>query len=78
MEIHLNQAHNHDDDSTDACSIFCYCNCCSGNVTAPGYQLPEIVGIPISIYFDRRMPLLNSPIISSYFGNIWQPPKINA
>ncbi|MGB3107434.1 MULTISPECIES: DUF6660 family protein [Sphingobacterium] len=78
MEIQLNQTHNHSDDASDACSIFCYCNCCSGNITAYAYQFPQIDGVPVSIYFDNRNPLHNTAIVSSYFGSIWQPPKVNA
>lgn len=78
METQFNEPHNHSEDTTDACSIFCYCNCCSGNITVFEYQLPKIEGIPISIYFDNRMPVLNTPILSNYFGTIWQPPKVDA
>lgn len=78
MEAKLNQTHNHGDDASDACSIFCYCNCCSGNITAYAYQFPQIAGVPVSIYFDNRIPVLNTPILSSYCRSIWQPPKVNA
>ncbi len=78
METELNQPHSHSDDDGDACSIFCYCNCCSGNITAFEYQIPRIDGIPISIYFDNRLPVLNTTLVSNYFGSIWQPPKVSA
>ncbi|WP_343559330.1 DUF6660 family protein [Sphingobacterium sp.] len=78
METQLNEPHDHREDTSDSCSIFCYCNCCSGNITVFEYQLPKIEGIPISIYFDNRMPVLDIPISSNYFGTIWQPPKVDA
>ncbi|WP_282635991.1 DUF6660 family protein [Sphingobacterium thalpophilum] len=77
VEMQLSHSHTHEED-TDACSIFCYCNCCSGNITVFEYQLPRIDGIPVTIYFDSRMPVFNSAVVSNYFGTIWQPPKINA
>ncbi|MGB3065912.1 DUF6660 family protein [Sphingobacterium thalpophilum] len=76
LEMQVGHSHTHEED-TDACSIFCYCNCCSGNITVFEYQLPRIDGIPVTIYFDNRMPVFNSTIVSNYFGTIWQPPKIN-
>ncbi|MDF2517246.1 MAG: hypothetical protein K0R59_2542 [Sphingobacterium sp.] len=78
METQLNEPHKHSEETNDSCSIFCYCNCCSGNITVFEYQLPKIEGIPISIYFDNRMPVLDIPISSNYFGTIWQPPKVDA
>lgn len=71
----LVQNHNHQDDANDFCSPFCNCNCCS-TITAFSYhnvdQRPSQPGLIKSDKFSTTDFLF----VSSYNGNIWQPPRI--
>ena len=67
--------HSHDKEN-DLCSPFCICSCCSGVTllyeTAIAYEFQkEFEGIKTSNSF------YTSTLHSNFYGNIWQPPKIN-
>jgi hypothetical protein len=66
----------HSHDTTDNCSPFCVCNCCSSPVFVFVTQY-SFSSINIS-FIDVKIPEYQSVIASSYFGSIWQPPQINS
>ncbi|WP_114790605.1 DUF6660 family protein [Niabella yanshanensis] len=69
--------HNHQNDHNDICSPFCACTCC--NIIA-GFALQPIKAIDLKpgLTGTLQYPVHSTFFISAYFGNIWQPPKINA
>ena len=77
IEISYQHIRNHTE-TQDSCTPFCVCGCCgmvSGVVLQwNAFDFNEILSFDISkpkIYYK-------SVFISLYFGEIWQPPKINA
>ena len=78
MRIEQSCADNHEAHHTDACSPFCVCNCCSTNVSLTINNDVELKTLK-PIYFEQIQYVLQTiNFHSTYFGNIWQPPKINA
>src|SRR5690606_36922533 len=67
--------HNHQSDGDDACGPFCFCSCCSVStnpkITALEFQIAKPITSTITY------PVRDFSLISNYYGNIWQPPKIN-
>lgn len=75
-ETVLTEDYNHKSDHNDICSPLCSCTCCSISVN------PKLTSFKI----DLTKPIVSSKItfpiqdfsfVSNYYGNIWQPPKIN-
>lgn len=63
-------------DINDICSPFCQCTCCSITATSKFTSLKLQLAkpaMPSSTY-----PVWKASFVSNYYGNIWQPPKINA
>lgn len=73
-------AHGHTQEKerahADSCSPFCYCACCGVPTAFQQYQMPEICAQHVPVV-SRRVAMRKSIFKSSYFGSIWQPPKIN-
>lgn len=70
-------AHSHKSDHNDTCSPFCTCTCCGTTAsTNLGVYKLCIKKTPVSskITFPRR----DFVLVSNFYGNIWQPPEINA
>ena len=70
------QSHNHKSDHNDICSPFCTCTCCSStaNLKFVSFNITSIKLISASAI---KFPIQDFSFISNYYGNIWQPPKIN-
>ncbi|PPL04806.1 hypothetical protein SAMN05444682_101600 [Parapedobacter indicus] len=79
---HNHHDHSHDDhdhsDTTDMCTPFCVCGCCgaiSGIVLQESLSdIGEVIDFDLSTFITYYKPVF----IPRYFGEIWQPPKINA
>lgn len=60
----------------DICSPLCVCSCCGSIFVATKLEKAT------SLFEEKKHQTLVicwiSPLISSYHGHIWQPPKINA
>lgn len=70
-------AHNHQSDHNDFCSPFCTCSCCSISV----YPNANFVSFSIAkpaVGSKVAYPIRDFSFVSNFYGNIWQPPKINA
>ncbi|WP_394370737.1 DUF6660 family protein [Pedobacter endophyticus] len=73
----LVESHNHQNDSNDFCSLFCTCNCCSiaaHSKIAASYTKNE----RLPLFSFIKFPIRSSFLLSNYYGNIWQPPKVSA
>lgn len=70
------QSHNHKNDQNDICSPFCICTCCS-SIVNPKFTSLSIRSPKFSIASTIKFPIQDFSLISNYYGNIWQPPKIN-
>ena len=74
----IKQTNNHTDheEKEDGCGSFCTCSCCV-HIVSVNFQSPVIsIDKPVeenttlSFYHNISLP-------SNYFGNIWQPPKMD-
>lgn len=64
-----NKEHN------ETCSPFCICTCC-GHQT-PFNILAALIKYTKAFKVDKQFTIYNQSIVSSYYGNIWQPPKLS-
>ena len=62
--------HNH---STDLCTPFCSCTCCS---TSAFYHTLSSFVMPKELFQSMKFNMVNSSCLSSNFHSIWQPPKL--
>jgi hypothetical protein len=71
------QTHRHDQDKDDICTPFCHCSCCSVSIAilTPGFPGENRHA---ATYVDNKIFIHDFSFLSGYYGNIWQPPKINA
>lgn len=72
----LTQNHDHQQDQDDNCSPFCTCACCGASVVAIDFT-PFQIKKPAEFLITQKISLRNFSFISNFYGNIWQPPKIN-
>ena len=70
-------AHNHNGKTNDSCTPFCFCSCCSLQISAYYFNHSEL-GITIQKYTTPQNIIQDIRFISNYYGNIWQPPKIHS
>lgn len=64
-------------EAVDSCSPFCVCGCC-GMVSSVDFQW-GIYTVKVKSFVLSKSKVYFRPIfIPSYFGEIWQPPQINA
>ena len=71
------QSHNHKSDHNDVCSPFCTCTCCS--VSANPQFTPFVVKVAKPLVTTKlTFPNRDFFFVSNFYGNIWQPPKVNA
>ncbi|WP_148908956.1 DUF6660 family protein [Sphingobacterium micropteri] len=76
-EIAHEDSHDHPE-TTDMCSPFCFCGCC-GIVSGVVLQWSTFnIGKIISFDLPKPKVYYKYVFIPRYFGEIWQPPKINA
>ncbi|WP_113663115.1 DUF6660 family protein [Pedobacter nanyangensis] len=71
------KAHNHEKDKDDKCAPFCYCSCCSVSLASFDFKLIEIAQ-PKAIFAEKNLALHHHQLVSNYYGNIWNPPKLTA
>ncbi|MDE1192707.1 MAG: hypothetical protein PW786_11295 [Arachidicoccus sp.] len=73
----LSQSQNHEANRDDACSPFCTCSCC--NLSAnPKFTFLKIEITKLIVVSKITFPIQDFSFVSNYYGNIWQPPKMNA
>ncbi|MEO5948166.1 MAG: DUF6660 family protein [Chitinophagaceae bacterium] len=64
------QDHQH---STEACTPFCSCSCCSASVVSQPITKNQLA----KIFADTpKFPFQTDSFLSQEFSSIWQPPKI--
>jgi len=68
--------HSHKADTNDTCSPFCNCSCCHTIVDLKFFGIRVEDEKPV--FEEKEFLLTDQGFVSSYYGNIWQPPKINA
>ena len=71
-------AHNHDNqqDQDDNCSPFCFCACCGTSVIVLD-SLPLSLQVPVFFPTTTKVALRSFFFVSNFYGDIWQPPKVN-
>jgi len=71
------QSHQHSQDNDDVCAPFCHCSCCSLSIAIIN---PDFFNgnKPLAAYPAEKVFIRDFSFLSNYYGNIWQPPKINA
>lgn len=74
-KIETAQSHDHNKDSHDSCSPFCYCSCCSVSIVSYDFK-PFEIRQPKVAFLSEKITLRDCSLISYYYGNIWQPPKL--
>lgn len=69
-------SHEHNQ-TQDLCTPFCLCSCCG--MVSGAILLWNVFDIGKAKTFDLSKPKIffKSVFIPHYFGEIWQPPKIN-
>lgn len=72
------EEHNHDHDADDSCTPFCCCSCCGTQMTITNYQLSKIQTELVNEHISEKVSIEYVSSHSTYFGEIWQPPQINA
>lgn len=73
-KIETAQAHEHNQDSDDNCSPFCYCSCCSVSIGSFNFK-PFEIKQPKVAFSTKKFTIRDYNLISRYQGNIWNPPK---
>jgi hypothetical protein len=72
----LSQNHDHQQDQDDNCTPFCTCTCCSASFVSVDFT-PFQLTKPTEFTISQKITIRNFSLISNFYGNIWQPPKIN-
>lgn len=71
-------AHEHSADHDDTCSPFCTCACCGISFTDLSFKVNSAIANDNLEYFERKFVVCDIAFRSSFFGNIWQPPRVSA
>ena len=72
----LSQNHDHQQDKDDNCSPLCTCSCCSASIVALDFKQVQLKK-PAEFSITQKLSIRNFSFVSNFYGNIWQPPKIN-
>lgn len=79
-EVHLigtDDGHAHNSNEEDNCPPFCSCNCCGVSIAL--YFHPFKAKDPHAVVeISQEILSIYPSYIPAFYGNIWQPPKINA
>jgi hypothetical protein len=73
ISITYQDAQEHHEEHHDICPPFCHCNCCSVSAENIFSKAPSNIGFNITEFNNKDF----SQYYSSYFFNIWQPPKVS-
>ncbi len=71
------QNHNHEEDKDDECSPFCICACCGNSISILNFE-PLNISKLLNFFINQKVAFGKFSFICSFFGNIWQPPKLIA
>lgn len=77
-ELATDTEHNHDHDSDDTCTPFCCCTCCGIQMNIVEYRLMPVEITAVQEFSSEKIKINAVSFHSNYFGEIWQPPQINA
>jgi len=72
----ITAGHDTHEHSADLCSPFCSCACCGVHILN---YLPQ-QNFEVSAFADfaqKPVSLYRTPLVSGYFGSIWQPPQLS-
>ena len=72
----LAQNHDHQQDQDDECSPFCNCSCCGVFALSVDFSIFQLKK-PVNFSINKKVIIRNFSFVSNFYGNIWQPPKIN-
>jgi len=76
VENTVAKAATHDEHEKEDCGNFCSCSCCV-HIVSVNFQSPLLV-VNKPLAADQKHALYhNISLPSNYFGNIWQPPKMD-
>lgn len=75
-KVEVSNEHSHGTDANDNCSPFCNCSCCQTTIDTK--FLAKKDEEPKALFKEKKFLFTNQRFVSNYYGNIWQPPKINA
>lgn len=67
--------HNHESDHDDNCTPFCTCSCC-GTSMIFNLTLMPFLKLRDKILLSNEVINSESSFCSSFYGAIWQPPKL--
>lgn len=73
--VKVTDNHSHGTDENDNCSPFCNCSCCHTIVDAKFAAQYSVATKPS--FKETKFIFTNQRFVSNYYGNIWQPPKLN-
>lgn len=74
----LEQTRDNHSDSSDLCSPFCLCSCC-GTVSENLLQFEAFDFSKAKTNATLQLTSYYNPyFIAGFYGNIWQPPKVNS
>lgn len=73
-EIGVVQAHTHDGE--DHCPPFCHCACCGFSTLAISFPRIKFEYSVRDFILTKSIAIRNPFFVSSYIGDIWQPPQI--
>jgi hypothetical protein len=72
----MKSVHGHQHNCNHECSPFCTCNCCS-TACFVAYKQVMPLKLPGTQFTSvNKIALLNEKVVSNFYGNIWQPPKV--
>ncbi|ODS85806.1 MAG: hypothetical protein ABS46_01700 [Cytophagaceae bacterium SCN 52-12] len=72
--VEIAGSHHHAGDHGDHCSPFCACACCGISMVARAYHFPALQP-PFQLKSSQEVVIHDSFFVSSYLGNIWEPPR---
>ena len=76
IQAEVVQSSDHPTDNEDTCSPFCYCNCCSVSISSFDFKSFEIKP-PKTNFISKKIRPSDYSLVSNFYGNIWQPPKLS-
>lgn len=75
VEYSHDHEHDHDSDHDDHCTPFCSCSCCGTSMINNSVLIP-FLKLRDKVILSNEVINFESSFFSSFFGAIWQPPKL--